>query len=318
MIQKFDLGLSAPFASWHNKTKLMNLDMHSPNCREGFFSPQTPFWNVNRELLLGLAGMRALLMEVAHPLIASGVANHSQFQRHPFRRLYRTMQMMTRLTFAKRPSAIRALRHINHCHRPVQGKLKQTAGCHPSGTVYRGDDPQLKLWVMATLVDSSLRLYDFLVRPLSSTEKEAYYRDSRRLGRLLGIPEDLIPSDFAAFESYVREMLEGETLAVGPDAKEVVQALFGRCVLGKIIRFSSFVSVGLLPERLRHAYKLPWDHKKQRKLSDLAALSRRLRPLFPDFICVSPYAWFAERRLRAKGLEEPLASVRDGSQRYTL
>jgi uncharacterized protein (DUF2236 family) len=292
----------------------MSLDMLPPNCREGFFSPQTPFWSVNRELLLGLAGMRALLMEIAHPLIASGVANHSQFQRHPFRRLYRTMQMMTWLTFASRPTAIRALRHIHHCHRPVQGNLKQTAGCHPSGTIYRGNDPQLKLWVMATLVDSSLCLYDFFVRPLSSTEKQAYYRDSRRLGRLLGIPEDLIPSDFAAFDRYVREMLEGETLTVGPDAKEVVQALFGPWVLGKIIRLSSFVSIGLLPERLRHAYGLPWDHKKQRKLSDLAALSRRLRPLFPDFICVSPYAWFAERRLRAKGREQPPTSVHDGTR----
>jgi uncharacterized protein (DUF2236 family) len=311
-----DFGSSVPFAHCYNEAKFMSLDTLPPNDWRGFFSPQTPFWNVNRELLLGLAGMRALLMELAHPLIASGVSNHSQFERHPFRRLYRTMQMMARLTFASRPTASRAIRHIHRCHRSVRGNLKQTTGCHPSGTAYRGNDPLLKLWVMATLIDSSLCLYELFVRPLSPSEKHSYYRDSRRLGQLLGIPEGVIPSDFAAFSNYVCEMLEGGTLTVGPDAKKVVEALFTQRVFGKIVRLSSFVSVGMLPEGLRRAYELPWDVNKQQKLLNLAALSRALRPRLPDLICISPYAWFAERRLRAKGRREPPASVPDRARSH--
>jgi uncharacterized protein (DUF2236 family) len=259
--------------------------------RGGFFSPHTVFWNVNRELLLGLAGTRALLMELAHPLIAAGVAQHSQFGQYPVRRLYRTMRMMTRLTFGSRQSAARALRHIHECHRPVHGNVGQTIAC-PRGS-YDANDPQLKLWVLATLTDSSLRLYDSFIRPLSDAGKEAYYQDSLRMGQLLGIPLEQMPADFAAFSRYVEDMINGEILAVGNHARQVVEALFAPTALGRLAKFSSYVSVGLLPERLRLAYELPWGAEDERRLRRLAAFSRKLRACLPDFVCVNPQAWFA-------------------------
>jgi uncharacterized protein (DUF2236 family) len=258
--------------------------------RRGFFSPRTPFWNVNRELLVGLAGMRALLMELAHPSIAAGVAQHSQFGQYPLRRLYRTMRMMTRLTFGSRQSAARALRHIHECHRPVHGNVSKTAGC-PRGS-YDANDPQLKLWVLATLTDSSLCLYDSFIRPLSDAEKEAYYQDSLRMGQLLGIPLEQMPADFAAFSRYVQDMIEGQILAIGNHARQVADVLFAPTALGRLAKLSSYVSVGLLPERLRLAYQLPWSAEDERRLRCLAAFSRKLRAWLPDFVCVNPQAWF--------------------------
>jgi uncharacterized protein (DUF2236 family) len=258
------------------------------------FSPTSPFWQINRELILGLAGMRALLMEVAHPLIAAGVANHSDFRERPFRRLYRTMRLMSCITFGSREAASRAVQRIHQCHSSVQGELRQRAGCHPSGRAYNANDPQLKLWVLATLIDSSLCLYELFVRTVSVEEKESYYQDSRRMGRLLGIASARMPADYGSFAAYLQTMLSGGTLVVSAAAQEVATALLAGPLRGRIVRAASFVSIGLLPKDLRVAYGLSWNESQQKRLLKLARICRRLRPWLPDLLCVNPQAWLAE------------------------
>ena len=258
------------------------------------FSSASSFWQVNREMLLGLAGMRALLMELAHPLIAAGVANHSNFRARPFKRLYRTMRLMSCITFGGRKALGRAVQRIHQCHSSVQGELRLPAGCHPSGCAYNANDPQLKLWVLATLIDSSLCLYELFVRPLSVEEKESYYQDGRRMGLLLGIPSARMPVDYANFAAYLQTMLSGGTLVVGAAAQEVAAGLLAGPLRGRLVRAASFVSIGLLPKDLRVAYGLSWNEAQQKRLLKLAAICRRLRPWLPDLLCVNPQAWLAE------------------------
>ena len=258
------------------------------------FSPASPFWQINREMLLGLAGMRALLMEIAHPLIAAGVADHSDFRKRPFKRLYRTMRLMSCITFGSRKAASRAVQRIGQCHSSVQGQLRQRAGCHPSGSAFTANDPELKLWVLATLIDSSLCLYELFVRPLSVEERESYYQDSRRMGLLLGIASARMPADYCSFAAYLQTMLSGGTLVVSAQAQEVAAGLLAGPVRGRIVRAASFVSIGLLPKDLRAAYGLSWNEARQKRLLKLAAICRRLRPWLPDLLCVNPQAWLAE------------------------
>jgi uncharacterized protein (DUF2236 family) len=276
------------------------------------FSPTSPFWQINRELILGLAGMRALLMEVAHPLIAAGVAKHSDFRERPFRRLYRTMRLMSCITFGSCKTASRAVQRIHQCHSSVQGELRQPTGCHPSGRAYNANDPQLKLWVLATLIDSSLCLYELFVRTLSVEEKESYYQDSRRMGLLLGIASARMPANYGSFAVYLQTMLSGGTLAVSAAAQEVATALLAGPLRGRIVRAASFVSIGLLPKDLRVAYGLSWNESQQKRLLKLAAICRRLRPWLPDLLCVNPQAWLAEfcsapKRVAAEMMRPALA-----------
>jgi uncharacterized protein (DUF2236 family) len=258
------------------------------------FSSASCFWQINRELLLGLAGMRALLMEIAHPLIAAGVANHSDFRKRPFKRLYRTMRLMSCITFGSRKAASRAAQRICQCHSSVHGELRQPAGCHPSGSAYDANDAELKLWVLATLIDSSLCLYELFVRPLSTEQKESYYQDSRRMGVMLGIASVRMPADYGGFAAYLQTMLSGGTLVVSAPAREVAAALLAGPLRGRMVRAASFVSIGLLPKDLRAAYGLPWNETRQKQLLRLAAICRRLRPRLPDLLCVNPQAWLAE------------------------
>src|SRR5215467_1801541 len=116
--------------------------------RPPLFSPSSVFWRVNRELASGLAGPRAVLMQIAHPLVAAGVAEHSQFRQHRFARLYRTSMAAAAITFGSREFALRAIRSINRRHERVHGKLRAQAGVFPPGTAYDANDPELKLWVL--------------------------------------------------------------------------------------------------------------------------------------------------------------------------
>src|SRR5437867_13172578 len=123
-------------------------------------------WRVNREAVLLLGGGRALLLQVAHPLVAAGVAAHSEFHAHPLRRLWRTLDLMLTLVFADGAGALRAVRTIEGVHARVHGVLEAPSGPFPRGTRYEANDPALLLWVYATLVDTALVVYERLVEPL--------------------------------------------------------------------------------------------------------------------------------------------------------
>jgi uncharacterized protein (DUF2236 family) len=265
---------------------------------ERIFSPDTLFWQINREGLMVLSGPRALLLEMAHPLVAAGVAEHSDFRRRPLGRLFRTVGVMTALNFEPHAKARAAVRHTRQCHGRVRGRLAEDVGPYLAGTAYRGDDPLLQLWVLATLIDSVLVTYEHLVRPLAAAEKQDYYAVSQRLGRTLGIPLDLMPPTYEDFECYVDAMLTSDALTVGRASREIVAALFAPPLLGPTVRLGSFISLGLTPPRLRQAFGFRWTEAHERLHQRLGALTRRLRPWAPDPLCVHPQALLAEWRVR--------------------
>ena len=265
---------------------------------ERYFSPESLFWQVNREALMVLSGPRALLLELAHPLVAAGVAEHSDFRKRPMRRLFRTLGVMTAINFETAPHASAAAGHTRRCHAAVQGHLCEDVGPYLAGTPYRATDPLLQLWVLSTLVDSVLVTYSHLVRPLSLAEKQAYYVGAQRLARAFGIPPELTPPEYDDFQTYVDAMLTSDALTVGSQAREVVAALFRPALLGPTVQLSSFISIGLTPPHLRDAFGFRWTRADERRFQWLGAASRRLRPLTPAPLVIHPQALLAEWRLR--------------------
>ena len=272
--------------------------MSEPMPTERYFSPESLFWQINREALMVLSGPRALLLELAHPLVAAGVAEHSDFRRRPMRRLFRTLGVMTAINFEPGPRASAAAGHTRRCHAAVQGHLREEVGPYLAGTPYRATDPLLQLWVLSTLVDSVLVTYAHLVRPLSLAEKQAYYLGAQRLARAFGIPPELTPPEYDDFQTYVDAMLTSDALTVGSQAREVVAALFRPALLGTTVQLSSFISVGLTPPHLRDAFGFRWSRADERRFQWLGAASRRLRPLTPAPLVIHPQALLAEWRLR--------------------
>jgi len=185
------------------------------------FSPKSVFWRVNRELACTFAAPRAVLMQIAHPLVAAGVAEHSQFRKHRFARLYRTSMAAAAITFGSRDFALRAVRTINQKHRAVHGVLSAPSGIFPAGTPYDANDPELKLWVLSTITDSTLLVYELFVSKLSTADREQYYADSLRVTELFGIPEQQArPDDTSWTGAEIRSCCRLAALLACPDAPQ--------------------------------------------------------------------------------------------------
>jgi uncharacterized protein (DUF2236 family) len=257
----------------------------------GWFSDTSTIRRIGSESLCLLGGGRAVLLQLAHPLVAAGVEQYSGFQADPLARLQRTMDLMNLVVFGDRREAGEALRRFHAVHGRIRGQITGDAGRFQAGTTYRADDPALKLWVLATLVDTSLLSYERFVRPLTGREREAFYAESYLLARLMGIPPSILPGTLDDLERYVAEMLSGDDLAVSETCRLLADAVLHprtNPTASACATLLRFVTAGLLPERLRDEFGLPWDEQRQRALDALSATTRRLRPYAPAWLWQSP------------------------------
>jgi uncharacterized protein (DUF2236 family) len=269
---------------------------------ERFFSPDTMIWQVDREMVLLAAGGRALLMQLAHPKVAAGVAEHSHFKEDPLGRLYRTMSAMWSIGFDEMSEARAALEQVKSVHRRIHGIISPAESL-PFGTPYDALDVELLLWVHATLIDSALVAYHTFVKPLAGEEKSRYYDDSKKLACLFEIPEMLIPSSLTDFNNYMGRILAGDEIAVGPIAHSLAEEILypSPWVLKPAAPLFRLITGGLLPERLRKVYGLDWNERREKKFWLIAKWIRRLLPLVPSPLRVVPNARHAEKTLPAHG-----------------
>jgi uncharacterized protein (DUF2236 family) len=244
---------------------------------QGLFRANSWLRKLASESVLLLGGGRALLLEVAHPLVAAGVAEHSQFREDPLGRLQRTLDAMSTIAFRHRAAALEAARRVERAHARVRGRLADGAGRFPAGTAYSGRDPELMLWVWATLVDTALVVTDRFVGPLAPEARESYYAEQRVVARVLGIPAELLPADCAGFAAYFEGMLAGDALAVTHTAREIASAVLDPPLRLPATGVARLVTAGLLPVRLREAFGLAWDAARERRLEELCASARALR-----------------------------------------
>src|SRR5262249_54391670 len=81
----------------------------------------------------------APLRQVARPLVAAGVSEHSDFRRDPVGRLMRTLNTTLAMVFGTTQQARAALGRVARRHRAVRGIA-------PSGHGYDALDPRLLVW----------------------------------------------------------------------------------------------------------------------------------------------------------------------------
>src|SRR5438128_7627120 len=108
----------------------------------GYFGPESATWKIASEAVIMLGGTRAVLMQLAHPLVAMGVSAHSSYMKDPFGRAMRTFMLGEMLTFGSFATAHKAARTINRLHYHVHGMLPAEAGAYACGTLYNARDPE--------------------------------------------------------------------------------------------------------------------------------------------------------------------------------
>ena len=165
-----------------------DVDTHAGD--PGMFGPDSEAWRFDREamLLLG-AGPRALLLQLAHPAVATGVEEHSDFRADPWRRLDGTLRSYLRIIYGSTPAARDEIRRLNALHRGITGRG------------YDARDPALSMWVHATLVDSTIVVNDAWAGPVSRQRAARFYDEPTPIARAFGIPTGLLPRELAGFET---------------------------------------------------------------------------------------------------------------------
>jgi uncharacterized protein (DUF2236 family) len=266
----------------------------------GYFTPADAAWQVSREAALLLGGGRALLLQVAHPLVAAGVAAHSDFRADPWKRLEGTLSSVWAVVFGTRAQADRAAARVRAMHKQVHGTLDEAMGPFPAGTQYSALDPELLMWVHATLVDTALLVHSQWVRPLTAREQERYYEDMKTCARLFGVPRAVMPPAYADFHLYMDERLASDEICVTATAREIARDVLRPPLplplrpAGELVKL---VTASLMPPRLRRDYGLSWDPVRSLAVTASRESVRRVAmPLLPDRLRRVPAAGYPARR----------------------
>lgn len=267
----------------------------------GYFTPDRPIWWISREWALMLGGGRALLLQATHPLAVAGVAEHSDYDSNPWGRLRRTMGVVWTCVYGTREEADAALAHVKAMHRRVRGTVAEPMGPFPAGTPYSAEDPELLMWIHATLIDTALLMYRTYVGSLSHEDAEGYYQDMRLLGTLFGVPEDFAPRTLDDFQTYKRRMLASEEICVTDTARAVSSVVIDPPLplpLKPAALALNQVSIGFLPGEIRRQYGFSWDPARRALLyASTQYVRRAVVPLLPDALRALGHARRAEKRL---------------------
>lgn len=249
--------------------------------------PGSVSWKINREIIVVAAWGRAILLQVAHPLVGAGVDEHSRFRgslTSSLQRLRSTIGAMLSLTFGDEEQAIAAAAGINTIHDRVSGRLPAGAGGFAAGERYSAHDAELLRWVHATLLDSILLAHDALVGPLTAAERDQYCAESVVMEPLLDIPAGLLPRNTVQLDAYIREMLSSDRISVTESGRRLARAVLFPPrwrLLWPALRPVQLLTIGLLPAAVRQAYGFAWTKRDARALSRWVAALRWLRRLTP-------------------------------------
>lgn len=259
------------------------------------FPPSSVIRRVSLEPALLFGAGRALLLQLASPAVAAGVADHSEFKRNPFARLQGTLEAVNAMVFGSEELASRVGARVRRIHSYVVG---------PS---YAANDPAHLLWVHATLLDTALSCYSTLVGPLSPADADTYYDEMAVVASMFGLPRSSQPATLAEFRSYFSDQVATmQPTDVSRDLSHFIVdptlPLGLHVPLSPLLRAQRTFAVGTLPERLRAELGFTWTSRDERRLERTIGATRAVFRATPRQLRVAPsrlntkqLLWFADR-----------------------
>jgi uncharacterized protein (DUF2236 family) len=263
-------------------------------------------WRVHRESLVFLGAGAALLLQNAHPWIAQAVADHSKALKDPLGRYYRTFRPVFAIVFGTLGQALAQARAVRAIHDRIEGVLPEQVGAWTAGTRYFANEAHALMWVHGTLWHTGLTVYERAFGPLTASERDRYYDETRRFAAMFGVPETLLPRDWNAFADYMDAMANSDILGVGT-AGRLIASFFiepGGLRLGTLVPpWYRAVTALLLPPPIATAFGLSRDARTLARAERAIARVRRYYARLPESVrFVGPYQ---EAAARIAGLAEP-------------
>jgi uncharacterized protein (DUF2236 family) len=270
--------------------------------RAGLFGPGSATWQIASDVALFAGGGRAALLQLAHPMVAYAIDQHSHTRRDVLGRFQRTFDNVFAMVFGSVDEAFAAARRVHNIHSRIHGVIPEAVGGWAAGTPYHANDAEALLWVHATLVDTTLLVRRRLGGPVPEAVADRYVVEMNRFAALFGIPRALWPRSAAAHDAYMRRMLASDRICVAPCAREMAAFLVGRGGGRQpaVGRLGEVVTHELLPPHLAEQFELRGAPRRARAgLVAFGAVYRRL----PATTTALPA--FAEARRRLTG--EPVS-----------
>ena len=163
----------------------------------GLCGPDSVTWPVIGDAAAFIGGVRALLIQAAHPEVVAGVSQHSRYRLDPLGRLSRTSAYVTATSFGAMPEVEAAVALVRGAHRPVRGESHR-------GRRYSAGTPELAAWVHNALSDSFLQAYQaYGPRKLSRQEADRFVAEQTEIGRLLNA--DPMPPSASALAGWIAD-----------------------------------------------------------------------------------------------------------------
>jgi uncharacterized protein (DUF2236 family) len=297
---------------------LHDLEQEITNPVAGVYGPTTKLWEVNREAIVFLGGGRAALLQTAHPFVAHGVDQHSKTKTQPLGRFIRTFENVFAMVFGDWSSARKAAIRVRTIHKQIHGKIGEFVGPYTPESPYEANDAEALFWVHATLFDTSVQVFELIVRKLSLWEKDVYYEQTKRFARLFGIPESVIPNTWRDFEAYNQAMFDSPVITVGHCAAETARFLQIPPVpsMAPLWKWYWIMTAGLLPPRVRNGYRLPFGTWEQRVFQSSLTTLRASYPRLSANVRTLPAYREALRRLHPEQRPTMLDQMLDQTFRF--
>jgi len=178
----------------------------------GLFGPDSAVWEVHGCISTLVGGIRALLMQAAHPAALTGVAEHSQYDTDPLGRLERTTRWLTITTFGSTEAIEREARRVNELHSHVKGEYPAKGG---KTQTYSAQDSRHLLWVHCAFTDSFLRVQLELGYPIARGA-DRYVQEWSKSAAPLGLT--CAPQSVSELEQTIAGFVSNEvaTIAMTP------------------------------------------------------------------------------------------------------
>lgn len=220
-----------------------------------------------REGTLLLGGGRAILLQVADPVVGLAVAEHSDFAHRPLERLHNTLTFVYATMLGTPEQAATVARHTRRAHEGIPG----------------ASDANRQLWVAATLYQTAVRVYERVHAPLSAADAQAVLSSYAVLGTALEVPRSTWPATPELFDAYWAGAVT--TLDVGPPARRVAHDLFhpssAPLWLRAVLPLAALLTADLLDAPLREAYGMRWSPARARRAATAWAAIRAFVRVLP-------------------------------------
>jgi uncharacterized protein (DUF2236 family) len=231
----------------------------------GIFGPDSITWRVNRECALFLGAGRAALLQLAHPWVAVALEQHSSLLAKPVSRFHNTFRIVFTMIFGTAGQAFAAARSLHSLHKRISGDLPSRVAGYGAGSSYQANDLSALSWVYATLVESAVLAYECVLPALTEPERETYYKESRVLAGLFGIPGRALPDTWTGFCTYVKSMSASDELGVDERSRTMARNLLSGA--GSWIhppQWYRALTVEWMPARFREEFGLLLDPVQKR------------------------------------------------------